>query len=175
MNRAPFPLLLVPIGGGVAWLPELAAALEEHFPVAAQFAAPLAAPAGDGPCDADTLLDALALREGLPEPGWMLGVAEADLAAPGRPWVFGQAEVAGRRALIGTARLGTAAEGLPFLRRVTKEAVHELGHVAGLPHCPDTGCVMSASAAPADVDRKADRFCEPCAAALRNLLGGGVA
>lgn len=48
---------------------------------------------------------------------------------------------------------------IPALReRLLKEAVHELGHTLGLPHCEDYQCVMSASHAIELVDLKTSRF-----------------
>ncbi len=39
---------------------------------------------------------------------------------------------------------------------------HELGHVMGLQHCDDPGCVMYFSNRLSDTDRKASDFCETC-------------
>jgi len=49
-----------------------------------------------------------------------------------------------------------------FRERLTKEAVHELGHVYGLGHCRDRRRVMAFSNALADTDEKRADFCVRC-------------
>lgn len=105
---------------------------------------------------------------------WLLGVTEADLHAPEREWVFGEAAVGGGCAVISTARLRPSAqravlEPSLFGARVLKEAVHELGHVAGIEHCQTRDCVMAESYDVDDVDRKGAEFCGICTALLRRL------
>lgn len=113
----------------------------------------------------DLILDALIERQTAGE--WTLGIVDADLFTPGLTFIFGQATVGGCCAVIGTARLrpefhdeGPDLE--RFHQRVLTEAVHELGHIAGLDHCPDPLCVMHFSSTLADTDRKGPDFCTRC-------------
>jgi archaemetzincin len=46
------------------------------------------------------------------------------------------------------------------------EVVHELGHVAGLGHCPDLGCIMQFATSVERIDLRGPGFCAACAAAL---------
>lgn len=97
----------------------------------------------------------------------VLGVVDVDLYAPGLNFVFGQAEVMGKRALISLKRLRDESHGLPrdksvFSERALKEAVHELGHTYGLGHCTDPACVMRFSNSLADTDQKRWIFCPAC-------------
>ncbi len=104
----------------------------------------------------------------------ILGIVSPDLYAPGLNFVFGQAEMCGRRAVISIARLWAGddprAQAL-FLRRVAVEAVHEFGHLLGLRHCHNPRCAMFFSNSLADTDRKGPMLCPICrekaAAAIR--------
>lgn len=82
-------------------------------------------------------------------------------------FIFGLAQLRGRVALVSLRRLDPAFYGKEpdprlFLERVTKEAIHELGHTFGLLHCADTKCVMSFSNSIFDVDEKSATFCADC-------------
>ena len=54
-----------------------------------------------------------------------------------------------------------------LMERMTKEAVHELGHLWGMKHCDDPGCVMFFSNSLEDTDKKSDRFCNRCQSILK--------
>lgn len=101
----------------------------------------------------------------------VLAVTERDLFIPMLTFVFGQAQMDGRFALVSLARLRQDFYGLPaspelLRRRARKECFHELGHAFGLAHCPDAGCPMSLSTGISQVDAKAEHFCASCASAL---------
>jgi archaemetzincin len=103
----------------------------------------------------------------------VLGVTERDLFIPMLSFVFGQAQLGGRIAVVSLARLRQEFYGLPpspavFALRARKEALHELGHTFGLIHCADRRCPMSLSTGIAQVDAKGDRYCTACAAQLRD-------
>jgi archaemetzincin len=100
-----------------------------------------------------------------------LGVTEFDLYAPGLNFVFGQADMEAGVAIISLCRLRPEYYGLPgdenlFRQRAIKEAVHELGHTAGLRHCADIRCVMHFSNSLADTDWKSSAFCPKCSPRL---------
>lgn len=99
----------------------------------------------------------------------VLGVADFDLFVPGMNFVFGEARFPGRVGVISTHRLKpqSPTEILLFHDRVTKEAVHEIGHMLGCGHCNHPKCVMYFSEEISDTDRKLARFCENCEAWLR--------
>ena len=100
--------------------------------------------------------------------GRVLGVTDVDLFIPILTFVFGEAQVGGRAAVVSTARLGEP--GLPddriVLERLSKESVHEMGHVFGLLHCETPGCVMGRSASVRDVDGKRGDLCPACRARI---------
>jgi archaemetzincin len=104
-----------------------------------------------------------------------LAISKEDLYVKGLNFVFGEAELGGQYAIISLARLHQSFYGLPeeetlFLERAIKEAVHELGHVYGLRHCPNPECVMHFSNSLTDTDRKSSSFCRNCQAILDKLI-----
>ncbi len=104
----------------------------------------------------------------------VLGVVDRDAYVPDLNFVFGLADPQGKRALIALPRLRETTFGREedlslFLERAAKEAIHELGHTYGLPHCADRRCIMSFSNVLADTDYKGREFCATCE---RRLRGG---
>jgi len=119
-----------------------------------------------------TLLLAALIRQRPDNASMIVGLTAVDLFIPVLTFVFGQAQLGGPGAVVSTYRLRNTFYGLPaddrLLReRARKEAVHELGHVHGLVHCPDYRCVMAASTNIGEVDLKGPTFCTVCADALR--------
>jgi len=114
-----------------------------------------------------TLVLAHLLRHQPAETATVIGITEIDLCIPVLTFVFGQAQLDGRGAVVSTHRLHNEYYGLPpdqgaLVRRTITEAVHELGHVYGLVHCPDYACVMHASSSIDEVDLKAPSLCGAC-------------
>ena len=98
----------------------------------------------------------------------ILGVCEADLFVPVLTFVFGEAQVGGKAAVVSAHRLRNDFYGLPaddavLSGRLLKEAMHEIGHNLGLKHCADWRCVMPSSHAVEKLDVKGDSFCTACA------------
>lgn len=100
--------------------------------------------------------------------GKILAITDEDLYAEDLNFVFGQAELPGRVAIISIARLNpTFYRQLEnknlLLQRAVKEAVHEVGHsLFALRHCNNSKCVMSFSNTIFDVDRKSKEVCKNC-------------
>jgi len=91
-----------------------------------------------------------------------LAITSEDLYAKGFNFVFGEAELGGLRAIVSYHRLKFCADREKLKERLLKEAVHELGHVFGLAHCKNPGCVMNFSNSVFEVDLKSWRFCRNC-------------
>ena len=105
----------------------------------------------------------------------LLGVTSVDLFIPVLTYVFGEAQLDGRAAVVSLQRLAPEHYGLApdpelLLARLVKEAVHELGHTYGLLHCERPGCVMNRSTYVEEIDLKTDAFCPRC----RNAVAGGT-
>jgi archaemetzincin len=102
----------------------------------------------------------------------LLGITERDLFLPVLSFVYGQAQLRGRVAVVSLARLRPEFHGLRpdpdrLARRAATEAVHEVGHTLGLVHCTDRRCPMALSLGLADLDFKTATPCASCAALLR--------
>ena len=102
----------------------------------------------------------------------ILAVTREDLFIPILTHVYGEAQLGGRSSIISTCRLD---EALPpirtgglFLKRVLKEAVHELGHTFKLLHCKDKTCIMHYCRSIRDVDRKSEDLCRYCAILMQD-------
>ncbi|KPK00722.1 MAG: hypothetical protein AMJ60_00270 [Desulfobacterales bacterium SG8_35] len=101
----------------------------------------------------------------------ILGIMDEDIYIPILTFVFGEAQLSGRCALMSGHRLHQEFYGLPgdeslYLHRCEKEAVHELGHTLGLKHCDNFECVMRYSNSVADIDIKRNVFCPSCSQVL---------
>ncbi|MFO8073399.1 MAG: hypothetical protein R6V85_16160 [Polyangia bacterium] len=122
--------------------------------------------AGRGQHDASSLLAALAeLAPDSSNP--VLGVTNLDLGTPVLSFVFGQAQLGGRTAVVSLARLRQEfyrleAQADLLVLRACKEARHEIGHTLGLVHCDDRSCVMSLATDVGDVDRRGESYCASC-------------
>lgn len=118
-------------------------------------------------------IDAAGLIELLPPPadGWVhLGLVGTDLGLPAVSYVFGLAELGSRRGVVSWARLREQDE-LWELRSITRrrllvEAVHEVGHAIGLPHCAVPSCAMHRSLWPESTDLKDPAYCQSCLGTL---------
>jgi archaemetzincin len=97
----------------------------------------------------------------------IIGVTDVDLFIPILTFVFGEAQLNGKGAIVSLHRLQNKFYGLPendnlVKERLIKEAIHELGHTYGLIHCLYPGCVMNSSTYVEDIDQKGDTFCPSC-------------
>ena len=97
----------------------------------------------------------------------VLGVTEHDLYVPSLNFVFGEADLESRVAVISLRRLSQEFYGLSedmdrLKERAIKEAVHELGHTYGLGHCSNPLCVMHFSNSLLDTDIKKASLCPQC-------------
>ncbi len=172
---APRRLRLVPLALPEAALPEqLAARLSRRvaLPCVLDALGPLPELPelrGRNQWDARPLLEWLASGTGSRQ--LVLGLTGRDLGLPIFSHVFGLAQDGGSAAVVSLARLDPAFDGLPpdperLLIRTLGEALHELGHLAGLKHCPQAECLMRFAGTVEKADARGQAFCPACHARL---------
>jgi archaemetzincin len=101
----------------------------------------------------------------------ILGVTSVDLFVPVLTFVFGEAQLRGKAAVVSTYRLRDELYGLPknperLKERLEKEAIHELGHTFGIVHCRRPECVMHSYTYAEEIDFKSKDFCSTCSVLL---------
>ncbi len=98
--------------------------------------------------------------------GWWLALLDGGLVGPGVRSSCGFATVGGCCAIVSLAAVDPEPRALASqddaFRRLLVEAVHEVGHLAGLRHCSDSHCVMYFSDDAAEIGRKGPEFCSNC-------------
>lgn len=162
---APYQTLVEPLGR------ELRGAFSLEIEVgAATFDPEVAFDAHRGQYNSRILLRELLASAG-PPPNRVLGLTAVDLFIPVLTYVFGEAQLGGQAALLSAHRLRPEVYGLPenprlIRERVSKTALHELGHTYGLVHCHAPSCVMRSATYPEHVDLKEGRFCRACVRVL---------
>ncbi len=123
--------------------------------------------------NAVTILDHMRKRWRQPHER-ILAVVSVDLFIPILTYVFGEAQIDGKMAVISTYRLNRKPGGGSvalerFYERVAKVGVHELAHTFGLVHCRGNHCVMRASYSLKDLDYYPLYFCDYCRATLDDV------
>lgn len=94
-----------------------------------------------------------------------IGIIGVDLFIPVLTYVFGEAQLDGKAAIVSGARLKQEYYGFKpdkelYMERLFKEVMHELGHTFGLTHCELSSCVMHLSNNVAGIDKKTSSFCK---------------
>jgi archaemetzincin len=104
----------------------------------------------------------------------ILAICDFDAFSNSLNFVFGEAQMGGRVGAVYLPRLrqefyGHIYDSDLFLQRITKETVHELGHLLRLTHCERRNCVMHFSNSLKDTDFKDYNFCDRCSSMLVNM------
>ncbi len=104
----------------------------------------------------------------------VVALTSSDLFIPILTYVYGEAQLGGRCAIVSSHRLIEGIVGLDsrnlFLCRVVKECIHELGHTFTLKHCRDRTCIMHYGRDVIDVDTKSRQLCRYCKVLLSDEL-----
>lgn len=105
-----------------------------------------------------------------------LGITSFDLCIPILTYVYGESQLGGKAAVVSIHRLIHRYSQEQTYIRIAKICVHEVGHIFGLEHCWDPGCLMRFSKQLEQLDQLPLHFCSACeyelARRLRRLLHG---
>ena len=127
-----------------------------------------------GQYDAGLVLKYLA-RFSFPQHSRLLAITDVDLCTPIHTFVFGEAELGLRLAIVSDFRLkhredgGMASEGT-YYERLAKVALHEIAHTFSLYHCETPKCLMRFSYGLRHLDELDIFFCERCSFVLRQSM-----
>ncbi len=105
----------------------------------------------------------------------ILAVTDVDLCSPILTYVFGEAELGLKRAIVSDCRLkhmedgGLASEDV-YYERLVKVALHELAHTLSLYHCETSKCLMQYSPKLGHLDDLDIYFCSRCSFALQEQV-----
>lgn len=105
----------------------------------------------------------------------VVGLTNVDLCIPVFTYVFGEAQLGGRTAIVSTARLQRGEKGEiisenVFYERIVKVALHEIGHVFSLYHCENENCLMRFSSRLNILDNLPIIFCDRCIFLLKRFV-----
>jgi archaemetzincin len=110
--------------------------------------------------DAVTILKTLAAdSDGAP---LKLGITSCDLCIPILTYVYGESQLGGKAAVVSLNRLIHRYSRERTFTRIAKICIHEVGHIFGLEHCWDAGCLMRFSKQLDQLDQLPLHFCSAC-------------
>ncbi len=98
-----------------------------------------------------------------------MGVIQRDLCIPILTYVYGESQLGGHTAVISLHRLHHIDRQV-YYERGAKIAIHEAGHLLGLEHCREPGCLMRFSKQLEQLDLLPMRFCPACEYEIARLL-----
>ncbi len=102
-----------------------------------------------------------------------MGVIQRDLCVPILTYVYGESQLGGQAAVISFHRLHHIDRQVTY-ERGAKIAIHEAGHLLGLEHCRELGCLMRFSKQLDQLDLLPMRFCSACEYEIARLLKKAV-
>jgi archaemetzincin len=104
----------------------------------------------------------------------VIAVTDLDLFIPVLTHVYGEAQLGGKACIVSIYRLQSSfiqtSTNDPFIPRIIKEALHELGHTFNLRHCREHACIMHYCRSETDVDKKSDQLCRYCKILLEDEI-----
>ncbi len=157
----------------------VAANIQTMLEVPVEMLAPMAIPEEAfqphrGQYDAGLVLRHLS-QYSFPHHPCVLAITDVDLCAPILTYVFGEAELGLKLAIVSDFRLKDREDGTPasidvYYERLAKIALHKIAHTLSLYHCETPKCLMRLSPRVSDLDELDIYFCERCSFVLRRNM-----
>ncbi len=174
-------IIIAPIGKIQWWLlQEVSEVLAEAFPLPASIIDPLPFPYELVVRDREQIKasDLINLLADLGLNGLVSGIIDYDIFAPGLEHLFGEADPVEGISVVSIARFreeffGRGQDQSLLRDRLVKEALHEMGHLYSLRHCPQKTCIMHFSGDVEVTDQKRESFCPDCRGTLKEVTDGG--
>ncbi len=91
-----------------------------------------------------------------------LAIMPHDLCIPILTYVYGESQLGGRAAVVSLNRLVHPRSREKTFVRIAKICIHEVGHIFGLEHCWESGCLMRFSKQLEQLDQLPLHFCSAC-------------
>lgn len=157
----------------------IASSIERYFCLPSKRLPPLALPTcarDESRCQYNAAKILTGLEPRLPEYCCKtIAVTYEDLFIPIFTHVMGEARIGGDIAVISLFRLtensaGSSSAPSVIFTRAVKLALHELGHLFALPHCPDARCMMHFSGTAEELDSMDLNFCTYCSTFIDDAL-----
>ncbi len=110
-----------------------------------------------------------------PQYSRVLALTTVDLCNPILTYVYGEAAIGGKAAIVSSFRLRNNEDGTKppldrYYERLAKVALHEVAHTLSLYHCETRECLMRFSAKIAHLDELNPCFCRHCEFTLQQNL-----
>jgi archaemetzincin len=117
--------------------------------------------------DATKIIAALASETG--GAPFKFGIIRHDICVPILTHVYGESQIGGRAAVVSSHRLFDSQPDVVY-ERMAKISIHEMGHLIGLNHCWELGCLMRFSTQIEQLDQLPMSFCSACTFEFQRVL-----
>lgn len=101
-----------------------------------------------------------------------LAITPFDLCIPVLTYVYGESQLGGKAGVVSFSRLVHHESQQLTYNRIAKISIHEVGHIFGLEHCWEAGCLMRFSKQLDQLDQLPLHYCSACEYEMARRLRG---